>query len=215
MLIVAFVINEQRSPHPLLPLSIFRVKGLAAANVTGLIAFAGLIAMFFFLTLYMQNVLGYSPVQTGAAYLPLCLGVGVAGISSQVLTRTGTRPVVVAGALVASAGLYILSRIPVDGSYLSDLLPGLMIVSFGLGAVFVGVTTAANAGVPAGEAGLAAALLNASQQVGSALGLAIFAAIATSHSQHLLAANSPVPEALTLGFQRALLTGSIFLVAAA
>ncbi len=90
-----------------------------------------------------------------------------------------------------------------------------MIVSLGLGAVFVGVTTAANAGVPADEAGLAAALLNASQQVGSALGLAIFAAIATSYSQRLLAANSPVPEALTFGFQRALLTGSIFLAAAA
>ncbi|RZL79183.1 MAG: DHA2 family efflux MFS transporter permease subunit [Rhodococcus sp. (in: high G+C Gram-positive bacteria)] len=216
VLTAAFVVNEQRNPDPLLPLSIFRIKGLAAANVTGLIAFAGLLAMFFFLTLYMQNVLGYSPMQTGAAYLPLCLGVAVAaGISSQLLTRTGTRPVVVVGALVASAGLYLLSRISVDGSYLADLLPGLMIVSFGLGAVFVGVTTAANAGVPASEAGLAAALLNASQQVGSALGLAIFAAIATSHSQHLMATNSPVPEALTSGFQRALLTGSVFLVAAA
>ncbi|SED50891.1 MFS transporter [Rhodococcus koreensis] len=216
VLIAAFVVNEQRSPDPLLPLSIFRIKGLAAANVTGLIAFAGLLAMFFFLTLYMQNVLGYSPMQTGAAYLPLCLGVGVAaGLSSQLLTRIGTRPVTVVGALAAAAGLFYLSRIPVDGSYLADLFPGLMIVSLGLGAVFVGVTTAANAGVPADEAGLAAALLNASQQVGSALGLAIFAAIATSYSQRLLAANSPVPEALTFGFQRALLTGSIFLAAAA
>ncbi|MFC9557382.1 MFS transporter [Rhodococcus sp. NPDC056960] len=216
LLIAAFLVNEQRSAHPLLPLSIFRIKGLAAANVTGLISFAGLLAMFFFLTLYMQNVLGYSPMQTGAAYLPLCLGVAVAaGISSQLLTRTGTRPVIVVGALVASAGLCLLSRIPVDGSYLTDLLPGLMIVSFGLGAVFVGVTTAANAGVPAEEAGLAAALLNASQQVGSALGLAIFAAIATSQSRHLMATNSPVPEALTSGFERALLAGSIFLVAAA
>ncbi|MGV9868011.1 MFS transporter [Rhodococcus koreensis] len=216
VLIAAFVVNEQRSPDPLLPLSIFRINGLAAANVTGLIAFAGLLAMFFFLTLYMQNVLGYSPMQTGAAYLPLCLGVGVAaGLCSQLLTRIGTRPVTVVGALVAAAGLFYLSRIPVDGSYLADLFPGLMIVSLGLGAVFVGVTTAANAGVPADEAGLAAALLNASQQVGSALGLAIFAAIATSYSQRLLAANSPVPEALTFGFQRALLTGSIFLAAAA
>ena len=216
VLIVAFLVNEQRSPDPLLPLSIFRIKGLAAANVTGLIAFAGLLAMFFFLTLYMQNVLGYSPMQTGAAYLPLCLGVGVAaGISSQLLTRIGTRPVTVVGAMVAAAGLFYLSQIPVDGAYLADLFPGLMIVSLGLGAVFVGVTTAANAGVPAEEAGLAAALLNASQQVGSALGLAIFAAIATSRTQHLLATNSPVPEALTSGFQRALLTGSIFLAAAA
>ena len=98
------MINEQRSPSAAATVDLPR-QGLAAANVTGLIAFAGLIAMFFFLTLYMQNVLGYSPIQTGAAYLPLCLGVGVAaGMCSQLLTRTGTRPVVVVGALVASAG---------------------------------------------------------------------------------------------------------------
>ncbi|MFC9788761.1 MFS transporter [Rhodococcus sp. NPDC127528] len=215
-LLAAFVVNEQRSRNPLLPLSIFRIRGLAAANVTGLIAFAGLIAMFFFLTIYMQTVLGYSPMQTGAAYLPLCLGVGVAaGISSQLVGRVGTRPVIVAGASIASVGLYLLSRIPVDGSYLADLLPGLMIVSFGLGAVFVAVTTAANAGVPEDKAGLAAALLNAAQQVGSALGLAIFAAIATSHSNQLIGSGAAVPDALTSGFQRALLAGSVFLLGAA
>jgi EmrB/QacA subfamily drug resistance transporter len=215
-LLAAFLVNEQRNRNPLLPLSIFRVKGLGAADVTGLIAFAGLIAMFFFLTLYMQNVLGYSPIETGAAYLPLCFGVGIAaGISSQLLARVGTRPVVVVGALLASGGLYYLSRIPVDGSYLTDLFPGLMIVSFGLGAVFVGVTTAANAGVPADKAGLAAALLNASQQVGAALGLAIFSAVATSRTNHLLADHTPVPDALTSGFHRALLTGCFLLLAAA
>jgi predicted MFS family arabinose efflux permease len=216
ILLVAFVINERRHRNPMLPLSIFRVKGLAAADLTGLIAFAGLIAMFFFLTLYMQNVLGYSPIQTGAAYLPLCFGVGIAaGITSQLISRVGTRPLIVIGAVLASGGLYWLSRIPVDGSYLVDLFPGLMIVSFGLGAVFVGVTTAANAGVPAERAGLAAALLNASQQVGSALGLAIFSAVATARTNHLLTAHTPVPDALTSGFHRALLTGSIFLLAAA
>jgi EmrB/QacA subfamily drug resistance transporter len=215
-LLAAFVFNEQLNKNPLLPLSIFRVKGIAAANVTGLIAYAGLLAMFFFLTLYMQNVLGYSPLQTGSAYLPLTVGVGIAaGISSQLLARVGTRPVIVAGVLIASAGLYYLSRIPVDGSYLTDLLPGLMIVSFGLGAVFVGVTTAANAGVSADKAGLAAALLNSSQQVGSALGLAIFSAIATSRTTHLLAGHAPLPGALTAGFHRALLTGSVFLLVAA
>jgi EmrB/QacA subfamily drug resistance transporter len=215
-LFVAFVLNEARHRNPMLPLSIFRVKGLAAADVTGLIAFAGLIAMFFFLTLYMQNVLGYSPVQTGAAYLPLCFGVGIAaGVASQLISRAGTRPLIVFGALVAAGGLYWLSRIPVDGSYLSDLLPGLMIVSFGLGAVFVGVTTAANAGVPPDRAGLAAALLNSSQQVGSALGLAIFSAVATARTNHLLAANAPAPEALTAGFRQALLIGSVFLLGAA
>jgi EmrB/QacA subfamily drug resistance transporter len=215
-LLVAFVINEQRSKNPLLPLSIFRIRGLAAADATQLISFAGFLAVFFFLTLYMQNVLGYSAIQTGAAYLPLTFGVVVAaGVSSQLLSRTGTRPLIVAGSLIAAGGVYWLSRIPVHGSYASDMLPGLMIMALGLGAVFVAVTTAANAGVPADKAGLAAALLNASQQVGGALGLAIFSAIATSRTHHLLAAHTPPAHALTSGFQRALLAGSIFLVASA
>jgi EmrB/QacA subfamily drug resistance transporter len=215
-LLVAFVINEQRNNNPLLPLSIFRVRGLAAADATQLIAFAGFLAMFFFLTLYMQNVLGYSPIQTGAAYVPLTFGVGIAaGVSSQILSHTGTRPVIVAGSLIAASGVYWLSRIPVHGSYLSDLLPGMMIMSIGLGAVFVAVTTAANAGVPADRAGLAAALLNASQQLGGALGLAIFSAIATSRTHDLLAAHAHPAAALDSGLQRALLASSIFLLAAA
>src|SRR5207247_1688725 len=216
VLLVGFVINEQRNRNPLMPLSIFRIRGLAAADATQLVGIAGLLSMFFFLTLYMQNVLGYSAIQTGAAYLPLCFAVAVSsGVSSQLVGRLGTRPVIVAGALIAAGGVYELSRIPVHGSYVSDLLPGLLIVAAGLGAVFVGVTTAANAGVPADKAGLAAALLNSSQQVGGALGLAIFSALATSRTQDLLSAHSPLPHALTSGFQRALLAGSIFLVAAA
>src|SRR5205814_3233018 len=136
--LAAFVLNERGSKNPLLPLSIFRVRGLAAADATQLIAFAGFLAMFFFLTLYMQNVLGYSPIQTGAAYLPLTFGVGVAaGITSQLLSRVGTRPLIVSGSLIAAGGVYWLSRIPVHGSYLSDLLPGMMVMSIGLGAVFV------------------------------------------------------------------------------
>jgi EmrB/QacA subfamily drug resistance transporter len=215
-LLAAFVAAELRSAKPLLPLSVFRIRGLAAADTTQLIAFAGFLAIFFFLTLYMQTVLGYSPIQTGAAYLPLTFGVGVAaGIASQLLTRIGTRPVIVAGALIASGGVYLLSRIPVDGSYLSDLLPGLLVVSLGIGAVFVGAATAANAGVPPDKAGLAAALLNASQQVGGALGLAIFTALATSRTSDLLASHASQAEALTSGFQRALLASSLFLLAAA
>jgi EmrB/QacA subfamily drug resistance transporter len=216
VLLAGFVVNELRSRTPLLPLSIFRVRGLAAADTTQLIAMAGFFSMFFFLTLYMQTVLGWSPIQTGAAYLPLTVGVGMAaGIASQLMSRIGTRPVIVGGALIAAGGVYSLSRIPVDGSYLGDLLPGMMVMSLGLGGVFVGVATAANAGVPADKAGLAAALLNASQQVGGALGLAIFTAVATSRTTHLLAAHTPRPEALTSGFHRALLASSIFLVAAA
>jgi EmrB/QacA subfamily drug resistance transporter len=215
-LLTAFVINEQRRKDPLLPLSIFRTRGLAAADVTQLIAIAGFLAVFFFLTLYMQNVLGYSPIETGLAYLPVTVGVGIAaGAVSRVLSRIGTRPVIVGGSLVAAAGVYHLSRIPVDGSYVPDLLPGLVVMSIGLGGVFVAVTTAANAGVPADKAGLAAALLNASQQVGGALGLAIFSAIATSRTADLLANHASPADALTSGFHRALLASSLFLAAAA
>ena len=215
-LLAAFVAKEATGANPVVPLNIFRVRGLAAADLTQLIAFAGFLAIFFFLTLYMQNVLGWSPVKTGLAYLPLCGGVGVAaGITSQLISRVGTRPLIVSGALVTSAGVFLLSRIPVHGSYAADLLPGLLVTSFGIGAVFVGVATAANEGVPPDKAGLAAALLNASQQLGGALGLAIFSAIATARTNHLLAEHDAAAHASTAGFQRALLAGSIFLLGAA
>jgi EmrB/QacA subfamily drug resistance transporter len=215
-LLAAFVVNELRAKNPLAPLSIFRINGLGYADATQLIAFAGFLALFFFLTLYMQNVLGYSPIQAGLAYLPLTFAVGFsATASSQLVTRFGTRPVIVTGALIAAAGLYWLSRIPVHGSYMSDVLGPMLVLALGGGPVFVGVTTAANAGVPADKAGLAAALLNASQQLGGALGLAILSALATSRTQHLLAAHTPPPDALTSGFQRALLVGSIFVLASA
>jgi MFS family permease len=129
--------------------------------------------------------------------------------------RTGTRPIIVGGALLAAGAVYWLSRIPVDGSYLTDLLPPLVIMAFGLGAVFVGVTTAAQAGVPPDKAGLAAALVSTSMQLGAALGIAIFSGIATSRTADLIAENVPRPEALTAGFQRALVACAVFLLAAA
>lgn len=213
-LLTAFVCREGVARNPLMPLSVFRIRGLAASNVTQLIAMCGFISMFFFLTLYMQDVLGYSPLKAGSAWLPLCVGVAVsAGIASQLLPRIGTRPVIAAGAVVAAAGMYLLSRIPVDGSYAADLLPGMLIVSLGLGGVFVGITTAANAGVPADKAGLAAALLNTSQQLGGALGLAVLSAVATART-HVVAGTESAAEAATSGFGRALLVGSVFLAVA-
>ena len=215
-LLAVFVVNELRQPAPLAPLSIFRINGLGFSNLTQLVAFAGFLALFFFLTLYMQTVLGYSAIRTGLAYLPLCFAVAIsAGVASQLLSRVGTRPVIVAGALIAAVGLYLLSRIPVDGSYLADLLPGTLVLGVGGAAVFVGVTTAANAGVPPDKAGLAAALLNSSQQLGGALGLAIFTAVATSRTNHLLAAGAPASHAATAGYGRAMLIGSIFILASA
>ena len=215
-LLGGFLVNERRDPNPLVPLSVFRIPGLAAADATQVIAMAGFYSMFFFLTLYMQNVLGFSQIQAGAAYLPATLGVAMAsGIASQLFARVGTRPIIVAGALVSAGAVFWLSRIPVGGSYPTDLLPGLVIMSFGLGFVFVGVNTAANAGVPPDKAGLAAALVNTSTWLGGALGLAIFSVIATTRTQHLLSAHASQPDALTSGFRRALVACSVFLITAA
>jgi EmrB/QacA subfamily drug resistance transporter len=215
-LLIAFIVNESRHANPLAPLSIFRINGLGAANAAQVMAIGAFYAMFFFLTLYMQNVLGFSQLQAGSAYLPATAGVAISsGIASQLFARIGTRPIIVTGALISSGAVYWLSRIPVHGSYLGDLLPALLIMSFGLGFVFVGVNTAANAGVPPDKAGLAAALINTSTWVGGAFGLAIFSVIATSRTHHLLAAGATQPDALTSGFHRALAACSIFLIAAA
>jgi EmrB/QacA subfamily drug resistance transporter len=211
----AFVIAELRSRNPLFPFAILRVKGLAAADATQLIAFAGFLSVFFFLTLYMQNVLGFTPIQSGSAYLPVTAGIVLAaGACSQLIPRIGTRPIIVTGTLVAAAGMFDLSRIPAHGSYVADLLPGLAVMSIGIGAVFVAVTTAANAGVPAHQAGLAAGLLNSSAQLGSALGLAVFSAIATARTNQLLDEQVAPAQALTAGFGRALLAGTVALLAA-
>jgi EmrB/QacA subfamily drug resistance transporter len=215
-LLAVFVGTELRHRNPLFPLSIFRISGIAAADATQVIAQAGFYSMFFFITLYMQNVLGFSPIAAGAAYVPVTIGVGMAtGVAAKLLPRTGARPIIITGALIGAAGVYWLSRIPVRGSYAADVLPGLVVMALGLGAIFVGVQTAANAGVPADKAGLAAALGSASAQLGSALGLAVFSAIAASHTQHLLAAHASRAAALTAGFQHALTACSVFLVAAA
>jgi EmrB/QacA subfamily drug resistance transporter len=216
VLLATFVLNEMRQPNPLFPFSILRIKGLAAADLTQVTAMAGFYAMFFFITLYMQNVLGFSRIQAGAAYIPTTLGVAISSaIASKLFARTGTRPIIVAGALLGAAGTFWLSHIPVQGSYVSDLLPGLLIMSAGLGAVFVGVTTAAQAGVPPDKAGLAAALINTSTWLGGALGIAIASAISTSRADHLLAAHATADQALTSGFQRALFACSIAMLAAA
>ena len=215
LLLGSFVANELRVANPLVPLSILRVKGVAAADATQMVALAGFLPMFFFLTLYMQTVLGYSPIQTGVAYLPLTGGfIIAAGISSQLFARVGTKPVVVLGTVIAAAGLYWLSRIPVDGSFVPDILPGLLTVSIGMGGVFTGLTTAANAGVDQDKAGLAAGLLNTGQQLGTALGLAVLSALATARTTSLLHGGDSLAQAATHGYQRALLVGACIVLAA-
>jgi len=215
VLMAAFALNEQRRAHPLVPLSIFRIKGLAAADATQVIAWAGFYSMFFFVTLYMQDVLHFSQLQSGLGYVPVSAGIAFGSTAAtKTFASTGTRPIIVSGALLAAGGIVWLSRIPVHGSYLGNLLAPLVIMGAGLGLLYAGVQTAANAGVPKDQAGLAAALITASFQLGSALGLAVFSGIATSRTSHLLAAHTPPPEALTAGFQRALLVSALCLVAA-
>jgi EmrB/QacA subfamily drug resistance transporter len=215
VLLAGFLFNELRVRNPLVPLSILKVKGVAAADATQLVAIAGFLPMFFFLTLYMQTVLHYSPIQTGVAYLPLTAGfIIAASISSQLFARIGTKPVVVLGTVISAAGLYWLSLIPVDGSYVSDILPGLLTVSIGMGGVFTGLTTAANAGVDQDKAGLAAGLLNTGQQLGAALGLAILSAVATAQTKSVLSAGDGLAQAATHGYQRALLVGALIVLAA-
>jgi EmrB/QacA subfamily drug resistance transporter len=216
VLLAAFLAHERRHAHPLVPLSIFRIKGLGAADATQVLATAGFLSTFFFVTLYMQNVLGFSQLGAGMAYLPTTIGIGVAsGVATTLLARIGTRPIIVSGALMSGAGIYWLSRIPLHGSYTADLLVPLVLMALGLGALFVGVQTAANAGVPPEKAGLAAALINTSTQLGIALGLAIASAVATSRTNDLLATHAPRSEALTSGFQRGLVVSAAFLLAAA
>lgn len=210
ILLTLFVLNERRVGKPILPLDIFRVRGLAAANITGLIGFGGMLAMFFFLTLFMQNVLNYSPVAAGAAYLPLTVGVGVSsGLGAKLMAKAGSRAVVSVGGLVAAAGLLLLARVPVSGSYVSDILPGILLVSLGIGPIFVGIGSAANAGVPHDRAGLAAAIMTSSQQVGGALGLAILSAIGTHQTTRLLASGAAADAASASGIRWALFAAGI------
>jgi EmrB/QacA subfamily drug resistance transporter len=217
VILTAFIVNELRVTNPLIPLSILRVRGVASADATQLVVVGGFVPMFFFLTLYMQTVLHYSPIQTGLAYLPLTGGFIISsGIVSQLTGRIGTKPVIVAGAVIVAGGLYWLSHIPVEGSYLADILPGLLVVSLGGGGVFVGATTAANAGVGEERAGLAAGLLNTGQQVGTALGLAILSALATAHTSALLhTGEDTLAQAATGGYGRALLGGAAIVLAGA
>src|SRR5712692_5286652 len=203
-LLAAFVGWESRTAQPLMPFSIFRLRTLTGANVAGLILGTALFAMFLMLTLYMQQVLHYSAMKTGVAYLAVA-GTAIfwSALAAQLVTRVGVKPVLVAGMTALSAGLIYFTQVSVGGSYLGDLLPGFLLVAVGLGFSFVPISIAALAGVPAEEAGLASGLINTSQQIGGALGIAALSAIATSTTSNQIASGSAIPAALTDGFQAA------------
>ena len=209
VLLAAFVAVELRSPSPLVPFSIFRLRTLTGANIVGLLTGASLFSMFFFISLYMQNVLGYSAIKAGLSYLPLAVAIIMAaGIASQLVTKVGFKPVMATGMGFVAAGLAWFSQISVDGSYVGDVLFPSLLAAVGLGFSFVPVTIAAMSGVEDREAGLASGLINTSQQVGGALGLAILSSIAFSTIGDLAAQGDTGPAALTEGYADAFLVGA-------
>jgi EmrB/QacA subfamily drug resistance transporter len=209
-LLTAFVAIELRTAKPLVPFSIFRIRTLTGANVVGLLIGASLFSMFFFISLYMQQVLEYSAIKAGLSYLPLALLImASAGAASQLVTKVGYKPVLAAGLLFIVIGLTWFSRVSVDGGFLADVLGPSLFAAAGLGFAFVTTTIAAVSGVEESEAGLASGLINTSQQIGGALGLAVLATIATSRTDDLTAPGAPPSaDALTEGFQAAFLGGA-------
>jgi EmrB/QacA subfamily drug resistance transporter len=210
LLLVAFVVIELRSDAPLVPFRIFRNRTLTGANVVGLLLGASLFSMFFFISLYMQQVLGYSAIHAGLSYLPLAVTIiFAAGLGGQLVTRFGFKPVLAAGMLFVSAGLVWFSGVSVGGGFLSDILGPSLLAAVGLGFGFVTSTIAAVSGVREREQGLASGLINTSQQIGGALGLAVLSTIATTRYHDALASGTAtVPHALTQGFQSAFLGGA-------
>jgi EmrB/QacA subfamily drug resistance transporter len=218
-LIAAFVYNESRVKHPLMPLSIFKIRGLPGANLTTLPVIAGVFSMFFFVTLYVQNVLHYSPVRTGLSFLPITFVIGFIAVQMQhVIGRIGFKKPLIVAPLLLAAGIFYLAHFPaVGGHYWQNVFPGLILTAAGMGMAFVSFTIAATNGVPPKESGLASGLLNTSQQIGGSLGLAILSGISASSAtsyikSHYAQAHQPITQvtAEVQGFHHALYVGTIF-----
>jgi len=211
VLLVSFVLIELRSKAPLVRLSIFRVRSLTTANIVMFLVASGMFAMFFFNTLYIQQVLGYGPLKAGLAFLPFTAGIMVsAGIASSFAPRIGVRPVATVGMLVSAAGLLLLARLPVEGSYAVDLLPAILLTSLGMGAVFMPLTLVATTGLENEDQGLASGLFNTSQQIGGALGLAILSTVAASQAKSFTGSEA---EAAVHGFHWAFAGSALFVLA--
>jgi EmrB/QacA subfamily drug resistance transporter len=208
-LLGAFLYAETRAADPLMPFSIFRIKTVSGANVAGFILGTALFSMFLMLTLYMQQVLGYSAMKTGLAYLAVA-GTSIfwAAFASQLVTKVGVKPVLVTGMSLLTVGLLYFTQVSVGGSYLGDLLPGFLIIAIGMAFAFVAISIAALAGIEAKDAGLASGLINTSQQIGGALGIAVLSSIAVSHSGDAASAGASAPAALTTGFHAAFWVGA-------
>jgi EmrB/QacA subfamily drug resistance transporter len=209
LLLAAFALWEQRQREPLVPFSIFRLQTLTAANVAGFIMGTAMFSMFLMLTLYMQEVLGFSPLRTGLGYLAVA-GTAViwANVAAMVVNRIGVKPALVFGMSLLTVGLLYFTQVSVNGSYWADLFPGFLILGVAIPFSFVPITIAALAGTKPQEAGLASGLINTSQQIGGAVGIAILSTIAVSTTDDAVAGGTAVPTALTDGFVNAFWAGA-------
>jgi MFS family permease len=214
VLLGAFVVIERRAVAPLVPFRIFRLRTVAGANVTMLLVGASIFALFYFLSLSMQQVLGYSALETGLAQLPLAGTVVLAaGAIAPLVTRVGSKPVTLAGLVLFAGGLAWFSRMPADADFVADLLGPSLVVAVGLAATFVSLTVSAVDGIAENESGLASGLINTSQQIGGALGLAVLTAVASGRTESVAGEVAPA-VALNEGFQLALLVAAGIVVVA-
>jgi MFS family permease len=213
-LLAIFLAIETRSHSPLMPLGIFRRRTLAGANLIGFMLGTMIFGMFYLLSLYMQQVLGFSALETGVGYLAVALTViAAAGLSQALVTKVGVKPVLTVGMVLLGAGLAWFTQVSVDGSYAVDLLPGFLLIGVGMGFSFVPISIAALAGVTGKEAGLASGLINTSQQIGGALGLAILTTVATTRAESLVEKGVDPAPAFTDGYSLAFWVGVGFAVA--
>ena len=204
VLLAAFLAIESRHPSPMVPFRIFHTKTVTGANVSGFLLGAVIYANFFVLTLYVQQVLGYSALKTGLTFLATAgTVIPVAGASQALTTRFGPRPVLAVGLALMTGGMLWYTQIPVHGGFAGTLLPGYLMVGVGMAFAFIPMSIAALAGVAPQEAGLASGLINTSQQIGGALGVAIASTVAFTHMRTLLASGQSSPVALTGGFSLA------------
>jgi EmrB/QacA subfamily drug resistance transporter len=209
VMLVAFALWEQRQEHPLVPFSIFRLQTLTAANVAMFVMGTAMFSMFLMLTLYMQQVLGYTPLETGVAYLAVA-GTAViwANVAAVAVNRVGVKPALILGMSLLTVGLLYFTQVSVDGSYWADLFPGFLILGLAIPFAFVPLTIAALAGTKPQEAGLASGLINTSQQIGGAVGIALLSTIAVTTTDDALATGTAAPVALTDGFVNAFWAGA-------
>jgi EmrB/QacA subfamily drug resistance transporter len=221
-LLVFFIINEQRAKHPLMPLRIFKIRNLTGANATMTLLAAAMLSVFFFTTLYVQEILHFSPVKTGLSFLLIPVAIAIVATNvPRVIQKIGYKPILMVAPLVVAAGLYYLSRIPVHGHYWTNLAPGLLLMGLGMGATFVSVTIAATSGVSHSDSGLASGLLNTTQQIGGSIGLAVLTGVAASgatsfkHSLHYVPTKYNANAATVHGYHDGYLIAAGFAVGAA